>query len=164
MVSFEEVKEKVESLGYKVELKNNGVQFYIKCRKGAVNYYPKRNIWVDDKNKPRTGLNAMIKYLKDNADDLQLVSRMSLREYLCMSAIEWVFSNIYLVEEYGFKTWAELYDYIIDNNIEELYTTEGDKVYMVSDYEGSYLPSVLREAYSDIEYVVTGIKAFNVDF
>lgn len=66
MISFETVKEKVEELGYKIELKNNGVQFYIKCKNGAVNYYPKNDKWVDDKNKSHTNLNKMLQYLKAN--------------------------------------------------------------------------------------------------
>lgn len=66
MISFETVKEKVEELGYKIELKNNGVQFYIKCKNGAVNYYPKNDKWADDKNKSHTNLNKMLQYLKAN--------------------------------------------------------------------------------------------------
>ena len=77
MVSFESVKEKVEGLGYKVELKNNGVQFYIKCKTGAVNYYPKNDKWVDDKNKSHTNLNKMLNYLKANTERLRPEYEMS---------------------------------------------------------------------------------------
>lgn len=70
MISFETVKEKVEELGYKIELKNNGVQFYIRCKNGAVNYYPKNDKWVDDKNKSHTNLNKMLQYLKANTERL----------------------------------------------------------------------------------------------
>lgn len=71
MISFESVKEKVEELGYKVELKNNGVQFYIKCNSGAVNYYPKNDIWVDEKSVSHANLNQMFRYLKANTERLR---------------------------------------------------------------------------------------------
>lgn len=77
MISFETVKEKVEELGYKIELKNNGVQFYIKCKKGAVNYYPKDDIWVDEKSVSHTNLNQMFRYLKVNTERLLPEYKMS---------------------------------------------------------------------------------------
>lgn len=162
MVSFEVVKEKVEGLGYKIELKNNGVQFYIKCKKGAVNYYPRRDVWVDDKNKTQTNLNKMLRYLRENSGALRPSQKMPMREYICMRVFGWVFADLYRIGEYGFKTWAELYDYIIDNQVDELKTSKGDKNWLVSDYEGAYLPTLLQEFYTDIEYIVTGIRTFNV--
>lgn len=169
MISFEEVKEKVEALGYKIELKNNGIQFYIKCDKGAVNYYPKNDRWVSEKNKSLTGLNKMIKYLKENANRLMPKPKihkpkMPLREYICMCVFEWVFSDSHLVEDYGFKTWVELYDFMIDNEMEELKTKDGEKNWIITEYEGTHLPTLLQELYSSMEYLVKGVKRFNVDF
>lgn len=163
MISFESVKEKVDGLGYRIELKNNGVQFYIKCKKGAVNYYPKRDIWVDEKSVSHTNLNKMLKYLEENMERLRPEYKMPMREYICMSVFEWVFADLYLIEEYGFKTWAELYDYVIDNQVDELKTKDGEKNWLVTDYEGAYLPTLLREFYSSIEYLVSGVKKFNVE-
>lgn len=89
--------------------------------------------------------------------------KMPMRDYICMSVFEWVFADLHLIEEYGFKTWEELYDYVIDNQVDELKTKDGEKDWLVTDYEGAYLPTLLQEFYSNIEYLVSGIKRFNVE-
>lgn len=45
----------------------------------------------------------------------------------------------------------------------ELKTKDGEKNWLVTDYEGAYLPTLLQEFYSSIEYLVSGIKRFNVE-
>lgn len=65
----------IRPLGLKAELKNNGYQIYIKCRKGAVNYYPSTDRWVDDQNISKTNYNKMVKYLRDNYEKLHPIAK-----------------------------------------------------------------------------------------
>lgn len=89
---------------------------------------------------------------------------MQWREYVAMRTFERVFSD--LSDEpstYGFNSWAELYDYIVDNNVEELMTTNGDVEFLISDYAGAELYSLLEYEYTEIKYIVNGVKKFQVD-
>lgn len=77
-----DINETIKPLGLKAELKNNGHQIYIKCRKGAVNYYPSTDLWVDDRNISKTNYNKMIKYLRNNYERLQPINKQEKKTAL----------------------------------------------------------------------------------
>lgn len=172
MISFEAVKEKVEELGYEIELKTNAVlRFYIKCKNGVVSYYPKDDIWVSEKNNPSIGIDKMLWYLKENTGRLRPNSKMPLREFLCMMAFAAVICEDYSVEDYGYKTWSELYDYVVSNKVNKLYTTWRKEAHWINEassnttclYEDT-LYELLQEEYDRVERMLNCVKAYNVEF
>lgn len=88
---------------------------------------------------------------------------MEWKEYVAMRTFERVFSDLELPEDYGYKSWLEMYDDVQNNDIQTLTNHKGEQAYLITRYEGAYLPVLLEEEYHEIKYIVRGIKEFEVD-
>lgn len=88
---------------------------------------------------------------------------MEWQEYVAMRTFERVFSDMGLPEDYGCSSWLELYDEVQNNDIQTLTNKEGERAYLIVQYEGAYLPSLLEEEFHEIKYLVRGIKEYEVD-
>lgn len=162
MITLEKFNDKIRPYGLVAESKNEGYQFYIKCPAGVLNFYPKREKWCNEKGKFSQGINQFLAYVEANKKRL-LRKPMRLEEYLCYQALAFTFSNLTQVEDYGFKTWEELYDHIIENDLEVLLDVNGEEMYVVEAYEHLNLVDTLEQLYDDFRYILQGVNEFNVD-
>lgn len=82
---------------------------------------------------------------------------MELNEFLCGMACEYTFSDLGQPEDYGFDSWAELFKYAVQNDIDELITLDGYRAYL-TDEENTISSSLLIWRTS-FEYVINRYKA-----
>lgn len=86
------------------------------------------------------------------------------REYVCEKVFEMLFADLPCsVIKFGFNSWEELYDHIVDNEIDELKTEDDCVVRLIEDYAGAYIPSLLEHYYIDVKYIVRGVKERKVN-
>lgn len=76
---------------------------------------------------------------------------MELKEFLCGMACGFTFADLGQPEDYGFTTWAELYQYAVQNNIDELTGLDGEPVDLAD--ENKEIADSLQYWYSTFEYV-----------
>ena len=82
---------------------------------------------------------------------------MELNEFLCGMACEYTFSDLGQPEDYGFDSWAELFKYAVQNDIDELITLDGYNV-EPTDEERTISSSLLIWR-TNFEYVINRYKA-----
>lgn len=161
MITLERFNDKIRPFGLVAEMRNDGHQFYIKCPAGVLNFYPKRERWCNDKGQFYQGIVEFLYFLGANIDRLNR-QPMHWREYVCMKVLEFAFSDIGAVEEYGFNSWAELFDYLINEEEDELRKDNGEYTYLVEEYSSRYIYDVLEQLYDDFVYLLQGVNDFNV--
>lgn len=81
---------------------------------------------------------------------------MELKEFLCGMACEFTFAYLRQPEDYGFTTWAELYQYAVQNNIDELTGLDGKPVGLAD--ENKEIADSLQYWYSIFAYVTDMFK------
>ena len=77
---------------------------------------------------------------------------MELKEFLCGMACEFTFADLGQPEDYGFTTWAELFQYAVQNDIDELVRLVGEVVELAEEREN--IAGSLLCWRTSIEYVV----------
>ena len=161
MITLEKFNNKIRPFGLIAEERNNGHQFYIKCPAGVLNFYPKRERWCNEKGQFKQGLSLFLEYLTEHQHRLQK-RPMPWREYVCMRVFEFAFADLGAVEEYGFQTWSKLFDYLVDEKVDELRKDNGEYIYLVEEYNCCYIYDVLEQLYDDFVYILQGLNDFNV--
>lgn len=82
---------------------------------------------------------------------------MELNEFLCGMACEYTFSDFGRPEDYGFDSWAELFKYAVQNDIDELITLDGYRADL-TDEENTIASSLLIWR-TNFEYVINRYNA-----
>lgn len=88
---------------------------------------------------------------------------MTLKEYIAMQTLGTVFANYNSPTDYGFESHYSMYRVLIQNEFEALISDDGDELKVVAEYEHRYIPELLKDTYSYIEYLFDGIKTFSVE-
>ena len=161
MLTLDRFNNKIRSFGLVAEAKNDGYKFYIKCPAGVLNFYPKRERWCNDKGQFSQGITEFLLFLEKNINRLNR-KPMHWREYVCMKAFEFAFAELGQVEEYGFNSWAKLFDYVVKNNVQELQNKDGEIAYVVEEYEHLAIADILTVLSEDFVYLLQGVNDFNV--
>nr|DAP73689.1 MAG TPA: hypothetical protein [Caudoviricetes sp.] len=82
---------------------------------------------------------------------------MELNEFLCGMACEYTFSDLGQPEDYGFDSWAELFKYAVQNDIDELITLDGYRADLTD--EENTISSNLLIWRTNFEYVINRYNA-----
>lgn len=82
---------------------------------------------------------------------------MELNEFLCGMACGYTFSDLGQPEDYGFDSWAELFKYAVQNDIDELITLDGYRADL-TDEENTISSSLLIWR-TNFEYVINRYNA-----
>ena len=80
-----------------------------------------------------------------------------------MQAFGFAFAELDQVEAYGFNSWAELFDYVVKNNVAELRNKDDEIAYLVEVYEHWAIADILTVLYDDFVYLLQGVNDFNVN-
>lgn len=83
---------------------------------------------------------------------------MELNEFLCGMACEYTFSDLGQPEDYGFDSWAELFKYAVQNDIDELTGLDGEPVGLAD--ENKEISDSLQYWYLTFEYVTDMFKVY----
>lgn len=161
MLTLERFNNKIRPFGLVAEMRNDGHQFYIKCPAGVLNFYPKRERWSNEEGQFSQGIAEFLLYLENNIKRLNR-KPMHWREYVCMQAFGFAFAELDQVEAYGFNSWAELFDSVVENNIQELRNKDDEIAYLVEEYEHRAIAEILTVLYDDFVCLLQGVNDFNV--